>query len=298
MTRNIGTEACQLIPVTVGKTKLLVLDTPGFDDSKRTDTEILTEIARVLSAQYELGVQLKGIIYIHRITDVRYGGTAIKTFEVFKKICGEDALKNVLLVTSRWNEVDATLGADRERQLREKFWAFMIGRGSNISRFHGDEDSAQVLASQLLCKDPIVLELQRELVDEGKNLDETVAGSFVSGDLDRLKKKYEQELADLEKLKQELRDSDRKMKRDIQRQMAEEQARLQATYADQVSLQRPVGKEVQKEIGKKRSMITKALPFLPVAVSILGAFVGIPPGVTDIVMSWFGGSDLSGLFSG
>lgn len=282
-----------MAPVTVGPTKLLVLDTPGFDDSTRTDSEILTEIARVLSAQYELGVELKGVIYVHRITDVRYSGSSVKTFEVFKKICGEGALKNVLLVTSRWAEVDQALGADRERQLREKFWAFMLGKGSAISRFHGDRDSAIALVSQLISKETVVLELQKELVDDGKNLNETVAGSFVSNDIESLKQKLTEELAGLERLKQELHEDDRKMRRQLQREWEQEQVQLRAAHADQVSLQRAVGKEVQQEIAeKKRSGFSKVLPFIPAVVGILGAFVGIPPGVTEIFASWFGGLDI------
>lgn len=131
-----------MIPVSVGNTKTLLIDTPGFDDPKRKDGEILTEIAQILSAQYELGVKLKGIIYIHRITDVRYSGASVKTYEIFKKMCGETALSNVSLITSRWGEIDQTLGADRERELKAKIWAYMLGKGSNVSRFHGDRASA------------------------------------------------------------------------------------------------------------------------------------------------------------
>jgi hypothetical protein len=44
------------VPASIGKSKVLLIDTPGFDDTMRTDSEILTEIARILPAQYELGV--------------------------------------------------------------------------------------------------------------------------------------------------------------------------------------------------------------------------------------------------
>jgi hypothetical protein len=286
-----------LIPVNVGNSKLLVLDTPGFDDNARTDSEILIEIARVLSAQYELGVKLKGIVYIHRITDIRYSGSAVKTFEVFKKICGEEALKNVLLVTSRWAEVDAVVGADRERQLRDKFWSFMLSKGSKMSRFHGDRTSAISLVSQLVSKDSVVLELQKELIDEGKQLNETTAGSYVSDDVEKLKKMYNKELADLERLKQELRDDDRKMKRKIQKEWEVEQRRLRQAYEDELNLQKRVGKDVQAEIaGKKSSGLFSALPILPVAVGLLGALVGVPSSVTDMLVSWFGDLDFKGLF--
>ena len=49
---------------------------------------------------------------MHRITDVRYAGSSVKTLEIFKKICGKIALKNVLLVSTRWNEAEESLGAD------------------------------------------------------------------------------------------------------------------------------------------------------------------------------------------
>ncbi len=67
---------CQMVPVQIGQSKVLLIDTPGFDDSKRSDTEILTEISRLLATQYKLVVTLKGIIYLHRITDNRFQGSA------------------------------------------------------------------------------------------------------------------------------------------------------------------------------------------------------------------------------
>lgn len=276
------------MPIEIGASKVLLIDTPGFDDTDRSDSEILTEIARILSCQYQLGVELKGVVYIHRITDIRYSRSSVKTFEVFKKICGERALKNVLLITSRWGEVSETVGSDREQQLRNRFWAYMLNRGSNIGRFHSDRDSAISLVSQLLMKETVVLELQEELVDNGKRLSETSAGAYVSDNLDDLKMKYEEELASLEKLKHELRENDRAMKRQVQKDWDEEQARLQKAENEQVSLQRPVGKEVQEQIKKKRSKLALVIPFIPSAISIMLMFVGIPPGVPEIIAAWLG----------
>ncbi|KAL8700313.1 MAG: hypothetical protein Q9224_001023 [Gallowayella concinna] len=268
--------------------KVLVIDTPGFDDSNRPDSEILTEIARLLAAQYELGVQLKGVIYIHRITDVRYSRSAIKIFEIFKKICGDRAMKNNLLVTSRWSEVDQALGSDRERQLKEKFWSYMLNKGSNMSRFHGDRDSAISLVSQLLSKDTVVLELQEELVDRGKNLDETAAGVYVSDNLDKMKQKYQEELSALARLRQELLEHGQAARRQFQRDWEAERNRLREANEQQVSLQRPVGTEVRQEIKEKKSGHSTLLAFVPAAISIMGMFVGIPPGVTEIFTSWIG----------
>lgn len=281
------------MPANIGKSRILLIDTPGFDDAHRTDSEILTEIARLLSAQYKLGVQLKGIIYVHRITDIRYTRSAVKTFEICKKICGDAPLKNVLLVTTRWSEVDEETGSMRERQLKENFWAYMLHRGSHKSRFHGDRDSAIALVSQLLNKDTIVLDIQRQLVDEGKKLNETTAGSYVNNNIEDGKKKYQQELEALEKLKRELLEEDRAMKRQIQQDWAREQARLKQLQEQQVSLQKPVAEEVQQEIKKKRSTLSRLLPFVPSVISLLGSFVGIPPGTVEIFSTWFAGMGFS-----
>lgn len=289
-----GTQECQLVPVSIGHSKVLLVDTPGFDDTTRTDGEILAEITRILSAQYELGVQLKGVIYIHRITDIRYSRAAIKTFEIFKKICGKEALSNVLLITSRWEGIKPSVGAERERQLKEKFWAYMVGHGSNISRFHGDRSSAVALVSQLLCRDKVVLQIQKELVDEGKSLDSTVAGAYVSDNLEKMKQQYREELASLEKLKQDLLENDRAMRRQVRLDWEQESARLKAAENEQVSLQRPVGIEVRQEIRKKRSGLSKVLPAVPFAISMLASFVGIPPGLTDLFTGWI--ADLGSSF--
>ncbi|KAI1660439.1 P-loop containing nucleoside triphosphate hydrolase protein [Daldinia decipiens] len=269
------TQRCEVVPVSIGSTRTLLIDTPGFDDTGRTDSDILTEIARLLASQYTLGFQLKGIIYVHRITDNRYTGSAVKTFEIFRRICGDEAMKN--------------------RQLREKFWAYMLGRGSCMNRFHGDRDSARTIAAQLLIKETVTLKLQEEMVNDGMQLNETTAGSYVSDGLEDLKAKYERELQALEDLRRELQESDRMMKRQVQLDIQRERDRLKSAEQQQVSLGRDIAREVQEEIRKETKRqrfvrgLNKALPFAPIAINILLLFVGVPPGVGDLFTSWIGG---------
>ena len=274
---------------------MLLIDTPGFDDSGRTDSEILTEISRLLSAQYEAGVILKGVIYLHRITDIRYAGSSVKTLEIFKKICGTAALKNVLLVSTRWNEVDEALGASREQQLRDNFWAYMLSNGSTMARFYSDRESAIGIASQLMSRQSIVLELQRELVEEGKSLGQTLAGVFVHDDVSEMKAKHEQELRELDKLRETLRESDRAMKRKVQNDWTREQERLRTAHEDEERLRRNIAAEVREEIEKKTkkknsSWAWKMIPLLPSLVEIIEIFVGVPSGSTSLLTSWFSNS--------
>ncbi|KAI0437599.1 P-loop containing nucleoside triphosphate hydrolase protein [Xylaria telfairii] len=281
------TQHCTMIPISVGGIKALVIDTPGFDDTSRSDSEILTEIAKLLAGQFALGFELKGIVYIHRITDNRYAGSAIKTFEVFKRICGERAMGNVMLVTSRWNEVDESTGASREHELRERFWAYMLGHGSNLCRYHGDRGSARAIASQILLKEAVMLQLQDEIVNEGKSLDQTTAGSYVDDNLAKRKAKVEKELRDLEELRQQLRESDRQMNRQVQSDLQKQREELLDAEQQQVGLKRNIVGEVEEEIRTKKSKwltgAKKVFPFLPIALNLLLLFAGLPPvgGISD-----------------
>lgn len=289
------TATCQAVPVNIGRSKVLLVDTPGFDDSGRTDSEILIQISRLLSAQYEAGLSLKGVIYLHRITDIRYAGSSVRTLEIFKKICGTVALKNVLLVSTRWNEVEEALGASREQQLRDNFWAYMLSDGSTMARFYGNRESAIGIASQLMSRQSIVLELQRELVDQGKTLEKTVAGAFVNDDISEMKAKYEQELRELEKFRQTLQQNDRATRRKVQNDWAREQERLRMAREDEERLRRDIAAEVREEIEKKTKKkksngVWRFIPLLPSLLGIIEMFVGIPPGSTSLLTSWFSDS--------
>lgn len=77
-----------------------LIDTPGFDDTNRSDTQVLTEIATWLGDSYRSKVLLHGIIYLHRITDVRMSGSARRNLLMFKHLCGDEYLKKVILVTT------------------------------------------------------------------------------------------------------------------------------------------------------------------------------------------------------
>jgi hypothetical protein len=54
------------------------VDTPGFDDSTKTDTQILMDVTDWLNRAYLADILLSGIIYLHRIIDAKMGGQASK----------------------------------------------------------------------------------------------------------------------------------------------------------------------------------------------------------------------------
>ncbi len=306
-TKPEGTATCKSIPVTIGASKVILVDSPGFDDPDRTDAEILEDISRLLSSQYQLGVSLKGVIYLHRITDVRYQRSAVKTLNIFKEICGEKAFPNVILATTRWSEVTEAVGAEREKDLRSKFWTYMLHKGAYMTRFHGDKSSGVGIVGQLLGKSHVVLDLQRELVDEKKVLDQTAAGAIINDNVNKLKAQYQKQLADLEELRRSLIESDQAMKRKIQEDWEQERNRLRRTEQDQERLRKEIAQEVRAEINNELAKTKKsssdktaliATGLVSTAVRVVSMFLGVDSGLLSTVVEWFSGESISSLVDG
>ncbi|KAF5325902.1 hypothetical protein D9611_000784 [Ephemerocybe angulata] len=109
---------------------VIIVDTPGFDDTKASDFEILKRIAEWLKQSCKGGAVLGGVIYVHDISQDRFSGTARKNLEMFNHLCGDAALHKVMLVTSKWGRQGGRDFGARERELQERHWRSMLeGQG-------------------------------------------------------------------------------------------------------------------------------------------------------------------------
>ncbi|KAL8720099.1 MAG: hypothetical protein Q9181_007961 [Wetmoreana brouardii] len=184
-----------------------LIDTPGFDDTEISDADILREIATFLGRCFEVGIRLSGVIYLHRITDPRMSGSAIKNLELLKLLCGKQAFPIVSLVTTRWNEfaegsTDFQMAIDRESQLcaGEKFWAPMIEAGSSVFR-HGRPDLSStsiIIESILQGQRKASLAIQTEMVIQKLCLNMTSAGRFLEQEYGKAEQTYERELQEIQ----------------------------------------------------------------------------------------------------
>ena len=203
--------------------KFYLIDTPGFDDTYRTDTDILMEVAAWLSHAYKRDILLTGIVYLHRIFDNRLGGSAMKNLRSFRRLCGNNAMSKVVLATTFWGQVDEQTGIEHEGELKTKadFWGSMIANGSKIFRQDSDRRSARQILQHLVNKktanDPaMTLDIQREIVDQHKNLDQTGAGKEMNAELAAQKAEYEREIKELQaQLFQAMRENDERWQEDL-----------------------------------------------------------------------------------
>ena len=116
---------------------------------------------------------------------------------MFKNLCGPQALKNVVLVTTMWDEVEQEEGRHREAQLSAQYWNAMLELGCRTSRFHNTMESARDIVSQFQ-NAPCAVLLQTELVDRKLDLEETSAGRALFPFLIELIEKLKRLLARIE----------------------------------------------------------------------------------------------------
>ncbi|KAF8808738.1 P-loop containing nucleoside triphosphate hydrolase protein [Phlegmacium glaucopus] len=191
---NSCTKEINIVECTIDDKPVTLIDTPGFDDSTHTETEIIRMIAHFLTHTYEKGLKLSGLIYMHRISDNRMGGLSQRNFKMFKEMCGIPAAKNVAIVTSMWDEVTAGRGEAREKELKTQFFKTILDQGAQLLRSNNTHQSALDIIAHLIGNQPVTLAIQQEIVDEHKDLDKTAAGAELLNELGKQQELYHNEI--------------------------------------------------------------------------------------------------------
>lgn len=204
----LETTTCQAIQVRLGgqnggeRRTITVVDTPGFNDTTRPDGEILAEISEFLAAQRGINVPLRGILFLHKITDNKMTGSDETYLSLLESLLGDEAIPNLILVTTMWNKMrdeDEGEGMQREQDLIDNYWAPLIAKGSYVAQFDGTHKTALSFVSHLSGKKGVVLQVQKEVWDEEKAINKTTAGRKLWQRLTKKKEKMQGRLGDVDK---------------------------------------------------------------------------------------------------
>ncbi|KAG7284892.1 hypothetical protein NEMBOFW57_009507 [Staphylotrichum longicolle] len=175
---------------------VVLVDTPGFDDINHEDGTILSRIGQWLDLSYHEGKRLSGLIFMHDVTQPRIGRSNVRNMTLFRKITGNDNMKNVTLLTTKWEILpDQAIGVRRENELHEEpgFWNRMLADDAQSRRHDGTKESALAIIRELLKKDPVVLRMQQQMA-EGADIVNTEAGEFVNEEYLRLQKQHREDM--------------------------------------------------------------------------------------------------------
>jgi len=201
---------------------------------------VLSEICDWSSKTYKEKRLLSGIIYLHRITDLRMEGSAVKNLMMFKKLCGPGALKNVFLTTTQWSNVDQAAGEIRESSISgdPNFWGRLIDKGATVQRFYGTRESGLGLIVKMMQNQPEALDIQDQIVEQRKTIVETDAGQWINAELIAQEKKYKEEIENLERERQAaIAEKDEEMKELLAEEKAKAQERLERAEAEKRHLE-------------------------------------------------------------
>ncbi|MDI1487468.1 MAG: hypothetical protein OHK93_006738 [Ramalina farinacea] len=205
---SVTKEVTHYTTVVNGETVTLI-DTPGFDDTHLSGREVLERISTYLYAHYQQGRKLSGLLFLREINLSRMTGSAVKNLDMFQRLCGEESLKNVVLVTTKWDKASFDNACNHEEELVKNFWADMIKLGCSSPKRLGKVvdpscdivDPVSDVIAPMLQFQPTTLRIQQELED-GKNLIDTAAGQYIDQHLSvaikRIKKSHNSALAQAE----------------------------------------------------------------------------------------------------
>jgi len=249
-----GTSKVQPYSFEYAGAKITLVDTPGFDDTERSDTEVLREITDWTSATYRKSQLLSGIIYLHPITYTRMEGSAMKSLRMFQSLCGQEALENVFLTTTQWSNVDPTEGQAREDNLRDEgLRAGLIRKDATLQRFHGTKESGLELIHKLMSNTRKPLHIQDQIVEKKTTPLEIDTGKFLNGGLAAQKKRFRDEPEPLEKQNREaIKAKDDKVDQILAAKEAGAREKLEKAAAEQKLLERLHGAEIEKPKAKER----------------------------------------------
>ncbi|KAF8910435.1 P-loop containing nucleoside triphosphate hydrolase protein [Gymnopilus junonius] len=187
-----------------------LIDTPGFDDTK-----------------HSRGKHLAGVIYMHRILDNRLGGISARNFRLFRSLCGENSLRNVVITTTMWDKVDETIGQDREKELMTKdiFFKPAIDKGARLMRHCNTLESARDVIRSIVQQNTqsVTLQIQEEL-GSGLDISETHAGKELSREIFEQMERHREEIRGL---MLEIQEVSRVRDEESRRELMEERTKME-----------------------------------------------------------------------
>lgn len=196
-----------------------LIDAPGFNDTIRSGTEILSEIVDFLQSKHRIA----GVIHLHPIQERRLTGTSRLNLNLLQSICGEHFYSHVTVVTIMWNALpdgSPTIDAQqREQAFKEGdehvVWKDMLDKGSGYARHTGVDESSRAIVRSLLSKHQAPpLNLSLELRDPTCTLEDTSASLILTADA----KAHEERLRwELEEEEEEARELQAKLEKTRQR---------------------------------------------------------------------------------
>jgi len=245
-----------------------LLDTPGFDDSVMDNLKVLDEIIShfYYCALRRDTINIRGIIFLHDISETRMSSSQKKTWEILRAFCGSPLMSSVIVGTTMWSvesKKKVKKEEEREKSFLERFWS---ETGGTIRLVDDDEDAAAEIVTKILAKSPCLLQVQLELLQPPHTVEETTVGSIAMpegrAERDRLRKELEEQTRQLREEVGRHKEALEREQEDIMKCLdevnhsREQRLKLEVKYEQQLERQREYEERMRKQEEEFRSVWT------------------------------------------
>ena len=180
---------------------------------------------------------------------------------MFRKLCGDDALQNVVIVTNMWGEVEPEVGNSREAELMRKdiFFKPVLDKGARMARHANTAPSAETIVRLVLDNHPLPLRIQEELVNEHKEISETGAGEELNREINAQIRKHQEEMHTLrDEMEQAIKDKDEETRRELEIETQRMQREIERFQHDSERLESDYKKEKERLEARMEQMELEA----------------------------------------
>lgn len=188
--------------------QLVLIDTPGFNDSSRPDLDLLRSIVDFV---HEKRLKVISILYIQRINERRLTGSTRNNLRMLRAMAGEHFYQNIVLLTSMWSvipteELDDAYQRELQFQQAPQVWADLLEKGATCYRWdetehnHGSHSADEIIE---VCETKMGAPAMNVLLetDKGKVLEDTTAGRILT---EEIRKRQERERENLREEQEQL----------------------------------------------------------------------------------------------
>ena len=160
----------------------------------------------------------------------------------------------------------------REKQLttRDEFWAGLLRLGAQAKRYDGTKECGLALIKNMLTRPQIVLDIQRQIVDEGKNLNETPAGQQLREDIAKAEAEFQKELREIRKdMEEALKQKDVKAAEELKKYADQVQRKLSQMENDRKILNENLQKQIQAYQELRQEMTRDKIKWIAIGAGVV-----------------------------
>ena len=153
-------------------------------------------------------------------------------------MCGDRALRNVVIVSNIWGKVTPEVGDARKEELASNFFKHALDNGAQFLAHDDTTESTHRIIRAMLDNPQVTLRIQKEIVHQGKLIEETAAGKELRRELDERVKKRLEQLQELQEMLDQTEADDEETRQELEQELSRlrQELEIMSRESDQPTL--------------------------------------------------------------